>query len=50
MEKRKRQLKKNRDKVEKKLKEDIEGGQDVGGQIEIVKRKTMDDYNVDELA
>lgn len=50
MEKRKRQLKKNRDRTEKKLKEDIEGGEDVGGHIEIVKRKTMEDYNVDELA
>ena len=47
MDKRKKQLKKNKDKKEKKLKEDIEDGEDVGGQIEIVKRKEIDDYNVD---
>ena len=47
MDKRKKQLKKNKDKRDKKLKEDIEGGEDVGGQIEIVKRKEIDDYNVD---
>ena len=50
MEKRKKQLKKNKEKQEKKLKKDIEEGEDVGGQIEIVKRKEIDDYNVDELA
>lgn len=33
MEKRRKMLKKNRDKKEKKLKEDVEEGEDVGGQI-----------------
>lgn len=33
MEKRRKMLKKTREKKEKKLKEDIEEGQDVGGQI-----------------
>lgn len=50
MERRRKMLKKTSDKKEKKLKQDIEDGEDVGGQIEIVKRKEMDDYNIDELA
>ena len=47
MEKRRKMLKKTREKKEKKLKQDIEDGEDVGGQIEIVKRKEMEDYNID---
>ena len=50
MEKRRQQMKKNREKKQKQLKKDIEEGEDVGGQIQIVKRKQMDDYNIDELA
>lgn len=50
MERRREQLKKNRERKDKKLKKDIEEGEDVGGRIEIVPQKTMDDYNIDELA
>jgi hypothetical protein len=50
MELRRRNLKKTRERKDKKLKKDVEDGEDVGGQIEIVKKKDMDDYNIDELA
>ena len=50
MEKRRKRIKKNEEKRKKKLHADIEDGEDVGMQIEIVKQKTQDDYNIDELA
>ena len=50
MEKRRKRMKKNEDRKKKKLHQDIEDGEDVGGQIEIVPQKTQDDYNIDELA
>ena len=50
MQKRRNRIKKTAQKRQKKLHNDIEEGQDVGGQIEIVKHKTIDDYNIDELA
>ena len=40
-------MKKNKEKQDKKLKKDIVDGEDVGGQIQIVKHKEMEDYNVD---
>ena len=50
MQKRRKNMKRNEEKKKKKLHKDIEDGEDVGGQIEIVKQKTMDDYNIDSLA
>lgn len=41
MEKRRQQIKRNAEKKQKKLKKDIEDGEEVGGQIEIVKHKKM---------
>ena len=41
MEKRRKSMKKASLKKEKKLKKDIIDGEDVGGQIEIVKHKQM---------
>jgi len=43
-------MKKTREKKEKKFKKDVEEGEEVGGQIEIVPQKRMEDYNIDELA
>lgn len=43
-------MKKTREKKQKQLKKDIEEGEDVGGQIQIVKHKSIDDYNIDQLA
>lgn len=43
-------MKKTEEKRKKKLHKDIEEGEDVGTQIEIVKERTMDDYNIDSLA
>ncbi len=37
-------------KKEKRLQKSIVEGEDVGGQIEIVKQKQMEDYNIDSLA
>ena len=50
MQKRRKQLKRNELKKEKKLKKSIIQGEDVGGQIEIVKNRQMEDYNIDSLA
>lgn len=50
MEKRRQNMKRTQLKKDKKLKKDIEDGEDVGGEIEIVKNKQMEDYNIDELA
>lgn len=50
MEKRRKQIKKNEDKKKKKLNKDIEDGEEMGGEIEIVKQKKMQDYNIDSLA
>ena len=50
MERRRQQLKKNEAKKQKKLHKDIDDGEDVGGQIEIVPQRTQDNYNIDELA
>lgn len=50
MEKRRKRIKKTEQKKKRKLHKDIEEGEDVGGQIEIVKQKTMDDYDIDSLA
>jgi len=50
MERRRKQLKKNEQKKEKKLKQSIIDGDDVGGQIEIVKQRQMEDYDIDSLA
>lgn len=50
MEKRRKRIKKTEEKKKRKLHKDIEEGEDVGGQIEIVKQKTMDDYDIDSLA
>ncbi len=50
MERRRKLIKKTELKKEKKLKKGIIEGEDVGGQIEIVKNKQMEDYNIDTLA
>ncbi len=49
MEKRRQQLKRNQEKKEKKLRKNIEEGEEVG-EIEIVRPRQMEDYNIDELA
>lgn len=50
MEKRRKRIKKTAEKKQRKLHKDIDDGEEVNGKIEIVKQKTIDDYDIDSLA